>query len=174
MRLKQGALALAALIAIAGLLSACGGTKQRDSTELVPEGATLIAQVQLAKGLEDADFELLYAALPLEDDSPQTLSALLDEAIEKAGLDLRSVSDVILFAKIAESETYGALIARGPFEEAKLLQALRDSLETSFTVLEHRGREIHADEDDEDDGPAFSLLEEDLLVLGNRRAESKL
>ena len=169
MRLKQGTLAVAALVAIAGLLAACGETEQRDPVKLVPQGATLIAQVQLAKALEDADFGLLYAALPLETDSPQTFSDLLDEAVEKAGLDLRSVSDVILFAKIAESEMYGAVIARGPFEEAKLLQGLRDSLDTSFTVLEHRGYTIHADEDDEDGGPAFSLLAEDLLVLGNRR-----
>ena len=78
-----------AIVLATGLFAiACGGGEENDPLKLVPQGATLIAEIQVAEILEKVDLDSLLDALPDEEDVPQTIDEALDLIVSQFGIDL--------------------------------------------------------------------------------------
>ena len=132
----------------------------------MPSDADLIAKIQVAEILEDADFDSLYSEIPKGDDDPQTLDDLLALATEEAGIDLRRFSDVVLFGDFTQIENNFGLIVRGSFEEDALIAAIDEVSGTSLDASEYKGHRVY------DDGEeiALGILESDSVVVGSLSA----
>ncbi len=165
-------LALMAVFLLSVLvLAACGGAKEKDPQNLVPEGSNLIVGIQLSQILEDEDLAALFGRIPKDDDDPQTLDQLLDEAAEKIGLDLRNFSQIVLFGDISAMEQRIAIIAQGSssLDEDLLVETLAKANDWTFTTTEYRERQIHLNEEGRagsDGFGALSFLGGDSLVMG--------
>ena len=119
-----GALALAAVL----LSAACGGGEETEPLKLVPEGATLIAEIEIADILEKVDLDSLLDALPDEEDAPQTIDEALDLIVSQFGIDLRDFSRAILFGDTQRGDDYVGIIARGTFDEERLVASILTNL----------------------------------------------
>ena len=165
-------LALMAVFLLSVLvLAACGGAKEKDPQYLVPEGSNLIVGIQLSQILEDEDLAALFGRIPKDDDDPQTLDQLLDEAAEEIGLDLRNFSQIVLFGDISAMEQRIAIIAQGSssLDEDLLVETLAKANDWTFTTTEYRERQIHLNEEGRagsDGFGALSFLGGDSLVMG--------
>ena len=154
---------MATLIVVILLTAGCGGAKESDPKKLVPAGANLIAQVQVATILEDEDLANLYADVPKEAGDPQTLDKVLSKATETIGVDLRQVTELVVFGDLTEIDRYYALIAMGNFDEDRLLDAIQGATDAALSTTEYKGRLVHSIGDE---NVAISLLEGGTLVLG--------
>ena len=156
--------ALIPLVTIGMLLAVgCGEARETNPERLVPAGANLIGKVQVAQILEDKDFATLFAAVPKDEDDPQTLDELLAQVPEEIGIDLRQFSSAVFFGDLARIDEYLAVIARASFEEEELVAAIEKSREATLTTALYKGRSVHTDADGD---IAFSVLGSDTLVLG--------
>ena len=157
-----------ALIA-ALFITACevGSTSSElvDPEQLIPANANFIAQVRVADFLRDVDFETLYRQTPKSDDDPQNLGELLDQAVGETGIDFREFDTAILFGDVSQREESVAAIVEGEFDQARLIQAIEEYGETSLTLQDYQGQEIHVGESEEQT-VALSFLGEDVLVVG--------
>ena len=151
------------VLAAALMLAACGGG---EAPELVPEGATLIAEIEVADILEKVDFDSLLDALPDEEDVPQTLDEVLDLFVEETGVDLRDISRAILYGDPQRDDNYFGVIVRGTFDEEGLVAAIQEAVGEIFLTETYKGRDLHIPPDDPDSF-VFTLLNEETLVLGN-------
>ncbi|MFQ6029011.1 MAG: hypothetical protein ACE5Q6_16140 [Dehalococcoidia bacterium] len=155
------------LVVAVALVVACGGAAPPASTpdRLVPAQANLIAQVQVDRILQDADLQGLYQQAPKNFDDPQTLDEALNLAFEASGIDFRSFRTVTLFSDVAQAEDYIGVIAKGQFDEARLVAAIQEEAGVGFTSREYKGVTLHVDESDSD-VPALAVLDSDTLVAG--------
>ncbi len=165
-------LALMAVFLLSVLvLAACGGGKEKDPQNLVPEGSNLIASIQLSQILEDEDLAALVGRIPKDDEDPQTLDQLLDEAPEEIGLDLQNFSRIVLFGDVSAMEQRIAIIAQGSssLDEDLLVETMAKANDWTLTTTEYRGRQIHLNEEGRagsDGFGALSFLGGDSLVMG--------
>ena len=114
-----------AIVLATGLFAiACGGGEENDPLKLVPEGATLIAEIQVAEILEKVDLDSLLDALPDEEDVPQTIDEALDLIVSQFGIDLRDISRAIIFGDTQLEDGYVGIIARGTFDEEGLVASI--------------------------------------------------
>ena len=161
-------LTFAAILAIGALLlTACAGAQEANPDKLVPASASLIAKFQVAKALEDVDFEALFEAIPKDDGDPQTLDELLGQITGKTGIDVSQFSSAVLFGDVSEIGEDLGLVAAGSFDEDALVAAIEKEGEASLTETEYKGHRIHVDEDED---LALSVLGSDTLVLGTPSA----
>ena len=157
---------LIALVFATGLFAmACGGGEENEPLKLVPEGATLIAEIEVADILEKVDLDSLLDALPAEEDVPQTVDGALDLIVSQTGVDLRDISRAIIFGDLQREDDYVGLIVRGVFDEEGLVAAIQKAADVSFFIETYKGRDLHIDEDDRDSA-ALALLDQETLVLG--------
>ena len=155
-------------LVLAGVLvsAACGGGEETEPLKLVPEGATLIAEIEVADILENVDLDSLLDALPDEEDVPQTIDEALDLFVKETGIDLRDISRAILFGDLEREDNYFGLIVRGDFDEEDLVAAIQKAADGSFFIETYKGHGLHIDEDDPDSG-ALTLLDQETLLLGS-------
>jgi len=144
---------------------ACGGGKETEPLKLVPESATLIAEIQVAEILEKVDLDTLLDALPDEEDVPQTIDEALDLIVSQTGIDLRDISRVIFFGDLEGEDDYFGLIVRGVFDEEGLVAAIQRAV-GALSTENYKGRELHIPPEDPDSF-AYTLLDEETLVLGS-------
>ena len=72
---------LALAVAVSVLMAACGSDKESDPLKLVPEGANLIAEVNVAGVLSNNGLASFIDAIPKDEGDPAfDLNGLLDEA----------------------------------------------------------------------------------------------
>ena len=161
---------MAVLLGSILVLTACGEGKEKEPQKLVPAGSTLIASIQLSEILEDEDLAALFGRIPKGgEDDPQTLDQLLDKATKEIGLDLRDFSQIVVFGDISRIEERFGLIARGIFEEDKLVEAITKANDWSLTATEYKDHQIHLNEEGRAGSgglEALSFLGSDSLVLG--------
>lgn len=150
-------------------LAACSvestSSERVDPEQLIPASANFIAQVRVADILRDVDFETLYRQAPKDADDPQNLGELLDQAVGETGIDFREFDTAILFGDISRREESVAAIVEGRFDQARLIQAIEKYGETSLTLQDYQGQEIHVGESD-DQTLGLSFLSDDVLVVG--------
>jgi hypothetical protein len=158
---------LAVLLAALSLTLACGTFAAAPSPDrLVPETATLIAEIQVERILQDPDLRSLYESAPKEGEQPQTLDEALNLALEKSGIDFRNFQSVVLFSDLSQGEDYLGIIARGQFEEEKVIAALEAEAGAVFTTTEYQGVTVRVAENDPDT-PALVFLDSATLVAGS-------
>ncbi len=159
-------LTLALVLLVPLVLAACGSlTQTSDATSLVPANANLIAQVQLSKILEDADFQALYEQTPKSSDDPQNFEELLAKAQKETGIDFSRFSTATLFGDVTQDDDYFGVIVRGPINEELLIAALKVSADVVWSTTEYKGVRILSDES-EGENPAIAVLDGDTTVLG--------
>jgi hypothetical protein len=169
LRTNRLVMLVALAVAISVLAVACGGGKETDPVKLVPEGSTLIAQANLGAILASEGSASIFDALPLDEDGPQTLDELLDEAIEETGVDLRQLSQLAIFTDLSRVEEFSGVVVRGTFDEDSLISAIRNSTGSILITTDYKGRVLYTPEDDSDSF-TLAVLEEETLVLGTREA----
>ena len=160
---KLVAVVLAAII----LAAACGGGTEANPEKLIPEGSNLIVKVNVAGLLTSDAVAAVVASLPEDEGDPQSLDQFLDQAISATGIDFRQVSRLVFFADFTPDDDFGALIAKGTFNEAAVLEVL-ERLQVIATSV-YKGWRIHGPEGDTE-GVALVFLEGDILVLGSVEA----
>jgi len=160
------ALALAGVL----LLAACGSAADNESLELVPEGATLIVDIQVADILEKVDLDSLLDALPDEGDAPQTIDEALDLIVSQTGIDLRDITQAIIFGDLQREDNYFGLIVRGAIDEEGLVAAIQRATGAPLFTETYKGRELHVFGGESDGFIAFTSLDQESLVLGSSDA----
>ena len=156
------ALALAAVL----LSVACGGGEENEPLKLVPEGATLIAEIEVADILEKVDLDLLLDALPDEGDAPQTVDEALDLIVSVTGIDLRDITRAIIFGDLQREDNYVGLIVRGVIDEEGLSAAIQRASGAPLSTETYKGRELHVFGDEPDGFVTYTLLDQETLVIG--------
>ena len=149
------ALALAAVL----LSVACGGGEENEPLKLVPEGATLIAEIEVADILEKVDLDLLLDALPDEGDAPQTVDEALDLIVSVTGIDLRDITRAIIFGDLQREDNYVGLIVRGVIDEEGLSAAIQRASGAPLSTETYKGRELHVFGDEPDGFVTYTLLD---------------
>ena len=153
------------VFATAVFAMACGGRKETEPMKLIPEGATLIAEIEVADFLEKVDLDSLLDAVPDEGDVPQTVDEALDLFISQTGIDLRDITRAIIFGDLRREDNYVGLIVRGAIDEEGLVAAIQRATGPLLTET-YKGRDLHISQDDSDSF-AYTLLDQETLVLGN-------
>ena len=156
------AMALATIL----LSSACGSAGETEPLKLVPEGATLITEIEVAEILDKVDLDSLVDALPDEEDVPQTIDEVFDLVITATGIDLRKVSRAIFFGDQQREDDYFGLIVRGFFDEEGMVAAIQQAEGGSLSTESYKSRDLHIPQDDTDSF-AFTLLDQETLLLGS-------
>jgi len=160
------AMLIALVFATVLFAMACGGGKETEPLKLVPEGATLIAEIEVAGILEKVDLDSLLDAVPDEEDVPQTVDEALDLIVNFTGIDLRDISRAIIFGDPQREDDYVGLIVRGVFDEKDLVAAIQRAVRAPLLTEIYKGRELHMPQDDPD-SLVFTLLDQETLLLGS-------
>ena len=161
-RFLLGSLALLIVM----VLTACGGGGAAvgpASQDLIPPTANLIAQVQVAKILDDIAISSLFDEAPKDSGNPQTLEELLDQAEAESGVDFRQFTTAVIFGDITQDNDYFGVIAEGQLDQGQLIAAIKESGGMDLSLMEHSGVQIQFDADD---NTAFAFLEGDKMVIG--------
>ena len=151
------------------VLAACGGdaeiSQQVDPERLVPEQANFIAKVKVGEILRDLDLESFYDRAPKNSDDPQSFKDLLDLALGETGVDIREFETAILFGDVSREDEFVGAMARGRFEQTRLLAAFENYGETALVSEVYKGQEIHVG-NTKDNTLALGFLSDEVLLIG--------
>jgi hypothetical protein len=162
----KGLFSLSLVLATVAFLMACGGSARTGlAREMVPSNANLIAQVQVAKLLQDADFQSLYQQAPKGIGEPQSFDELMDMVHQETGVDFRQFTSAVLFADVTRDEEYFGIIGRGQVNEEQLVSATEESGGYVLDTMDYAGQQIYFAPEDADT-PALAFLGDDTLALG--------
>jgi hypothetical protein len=159
-------LALAVILALG--VAGCSGEGSPPPAELIPEGANLIACIELGKIVEDADLRSAYDETAKEADMPATFEEALQELEEETGIDLNRLSRGWLFMDMSRLERfapYWGVIVEGSFDEGGLVAAVEEEAGEEFATSEYKGYRIYIL--DEEDGGGLAFLDDGILVVGS-------
>jgi len=155
---------LIALVAVplAGL--GCGPEKGTPAAELVPQRASLVADVNLFRIFSDADaVNALNDAFAQFGDS-KTLEDLVDEVKQETGIDLRDFSKAVIFGD-GDLDSYGGAILKGDFDEEDLTAIIESSATGEVTTSSYKGYTLHLIKQDDKES-AVCLLDGNTIALG--------
>ncbi len=156
------------LVLMAITMVGCGNSVPL-AMELVPQDASLIAQIQVSRLVNDQDIIEAYNKAEKEPGQPETVEEALDEIAEETGLDLHDFTRVTLFADVAKFKgaEYLGLIVEGTFDEGHFIENMKERTEEEFTAREYKGYTLHTGQEDEF---ALAFLEEKVLLFGTIKA----
>lgn len=168
MALKRVTLLVLGLVLVLASMVGCG-VREPSAIELIPQGANLIASIQISKIINDPDLRNAYNAMEKDPGQPRTFEEALDELIEEIGIDLGDFSQAVVFADISTMEQvdYIAVIAEGTFNEEQLIGDIQLRTGESFTTSDHRGYKIYSDERQD---ISIVFLSNSMLVFGTTAA----
>ena len=168
-------------LAIGMLAASCGGDKETSPRNLVPEGANLISEVNLAAILASRGLATSIDAAPKSDDDPQSLDELLDEAYSETGIDIRQVSQLVGFGSglpvflshdggnSSQAEPLLGIIVKSALDEAVVIAAMEKMSGPRMSTSDYKGRRVYRPEVDGEElfqRPALAFLDGDILALG--------
>jgi hypothetical protein len=157
---------LSLVLVTVAFLTACGGSAQTGAAkELVPSNANLIAQVQVAKLLQDADLQSLYQQAPKGIGEAQSFNELMDMVHQETGVDFRQFTSAVLFGDVTKDEEYFGIIARGQINEEQIVSAIEESGDYVPDTMDYAGQQIYFAPEGSDT-PAMAFLGDDTLALG--------
>ncbi len=159
---------LLVLVLILPVAAGCEAS-ELNAIDLVPQGANLIAEIQVSKIVDDQDFRDAYDKADKEPGQPQTIEGALDELVEESGIDLRDVSQAVIFADVTtmEQADYLGGIFVGTFDEKQFIDNMEEEAGEEFTTSDYKGYKLYIDEEGES-GIAF--LSDKMLLLGTTEA----
>ena len=167
-------LALACVLTITLMVSlACGEDEKAKPELLVPADANFILEIQLGRLLQDPDIDGLLeeftrgSGFAPEIGISLSLEELVDQILDEIGIDIQQFSSVLLFGDVTKFEDSFGAIAKGSFDEDRLIAGFEGATNQSLSVTEYRGKTIYFDPDQD---VAISVLDDQTLVLGNSRA----
>ena len=156
------------IILVLPIITGCEGSDPI-SVEIVPAHANMLGSIQLSKILNDTDLIETYDRLEKEPGDPKTLEEALDELVEDIGIDLRDISEAVIFGDVSrvEQSEYLGIILKGNFKEKQFVDALEGKGNFEFFTRDYEGYKLYIDED-EDFG--LSLLSNTMILLGSIEA----
>ncbi len=137
--------------------------------EIVPQGVSLLADIQVSDIINDPDFSYAYNRMEKEADQPQTYQDALNEVVAETGIDLRDVSRILLFMDITTfGETdYIGLIAEGTFNETELISRIQAETGRRFVTSDYQGYTLYQEELGES---VITFLSNGMLLAGTMKA----
>jgi len=163
-------LVVLAVLFLTGCTTASQGV---DVQNLVPADANLIAQVQIQRILNDADFEKLYRQAPKGPAVPQDFDGLMDLAEQETGIDIRQFTQVVLFADVSQKEDYFGVIAIGSANETKIIEAINAGGDAKLEATDFRGVRVYRDQlrDQLDEDTTYiAFLDGETTIIGTQLA----
>jgi hypothetical protein len=158
-------LSVPVVLACVIFLMACGGSQIASPQELVPSTANLMAQVQVGKLLQDADFRSLYEQAPKGAGEPQSFDELLDMAQQETGVDFRQFTSAVMFGDVTQNEDYFGVIAKGQINEDQLVAAIEENGKYTLKTSDYAGQKIYI-APEEADSAVMAFFGDDTVVLG--------
>ncbi len=158
------------LISVLMLTTTTGcAAPELNAIELVPRDATLIVSIQVSKILNDEDLRDAYNKAEKERGQPQTVDEALDELVEEIGIDLRDISEAVIFTDMTamEVEEYLGIIVEGNFDKEQFIENIEEKADLDFTVSQYKGYKLYVDQDEEF---AVTFLSEKMVLLGSTKA----
>ena len=156
----------AVFIAVSIFLVACGGGGETNPERLVPEGANLMGKINVAGILASDVLESPLANLLMGENDPQSLDELFDQAMSETGIDVRQISQAVVFSDVSRTDDFWGVIAKGAFDEVVIVKALEKQEGRSMDTSVYKGRRIHSFGDYDETSLAF--LDGEHLVLGTQ------
>ncbi len=151
------------------VLAACNGgakiSQQVDPEGLIPQQANFIAKVKVGEIIRDLELESFYNRTPKSSDDPQSFQDLLDLALGESGVDFREFETAILFGDVSREDEFVGALAKGSFEQAKLLAALEKHGEMKLVSEVYKAQEIHVG-NTKDNTLALGFLSDEVLLIG--------
>jgi hypothetical protein len=173
MALKRVTLLVLGLVLVSASMAGCGvsgpGATPQGAMRLIPQGANLIASIQVGKIINDPGLRNAYDTMEKDPGQPPTFEEALDALVEEIGIDLRDFSQAVVFADIStmEQADYIAVIAEGTFDEQQLIDDIQLRTGEKFTASDHRGYKIYSAERED---IAIAFLSDSMLVFGTMAA----
>jgi len=157
-----------AIVLVAGLggVIGCETEKGIAAIDLVPQTANLAASVNLNRIFADEDVLDIINEIAANLEEPKTVDELLDQVKEKAGVDLRDFSEVLVFGDF-ESEDYLGAIVKGDFDQAALIDSIESAIGEELSSSDYKGYEIYSSPSNE---AAICFLSSDTILVGSRVA----
>ncbi len=163
--------ALLGLLVAAMILIPFTGCQETTLTaiELVPQGANLIASIQLDKVLDDQDIRDTYNRAEKEAGQPQTFEEAMEEIIKETGVDPAGFAQAVVFADIAnmEQNEYIGVIAEGTFDEEQFIDNIEEKAGIKFTATDYKEYQLYTYEKEE---VSIAFLSEKTLLAGTVKA----
>jgi hypothetical protein len=123
---------------------------------LVPVDANLMASIRVAKIVDDPDLRVIAETLDLI------------ELEEDSGLDLRNLSELVLFGDVSALDDYAGFIAKEDFDKSELTGGIEELYGEEYAPLDsYRGYTIYIGDYS---GDGLVLLADDKFVLGRLNA----
>lgn len=135
-------LAPPALALVSLAVAACGAAASATDTPPIPDGVTMVGQVDLAAILADDALDALFDALPVDDDGPATLEDALTMVGDRVGFDVRGVSEVLFFGTGADTDEIG-LILSGSLDLDDILVAAGAEQGSAPALADVAGRTVY-------------------------------
>lgn len=155
---------LVALVVVPLAGPACGPERGIPAAELVPQRASLVADINLFRIFSDADaVNALNDAFAQFGDS-QTLEELVEEVKQETGIDLRDFSKVVIFGD-EDLDSYGGAILKGDFDPEDLAAIIEKGADGEVTTSSYRGYTLHLIKQDDGES-AVCLLDDNTIALG--------
>lgn len=162
---------LLVFVLLLALVPGCA-VSEFNAIELVPENVNLIAGIQVGQMVNDQALRGAYEEVEKGPDIPPKVEEALDDVLEKTGIDLRDVSQAVVFADITDMEAmdveeYLGIVVEGKFDEGLIIDRFEENGEMDFTISEYQGYKIYIDQDE---GLIVTFLSEKMLLLGSTKA----
>lgn len=137
--------------------------------ELVPQGANLIANIQISKIVNDQDLRDAYDKAKKEPEQPQTVEEALNELVEETGIDLGDFSQAVVFTDMTtlEQTNYLGFVAEGTFNEKQFIDNIEKKAGEEFTTSDYKGYKLYTNEEAEF---AIAFLSKRMLLGGTIKA----
>jgi hypothetical protein len=167
---KLLACCLVLVLTLPGMLS-CSGAKTSE-IKLVPAAANTIIQIQVGKILSNSAIQIAYDELAKTKPAwPQTVNDVLSQLVQKTGIDLSTISSVVLFADIESTgqtqESYSGIIVAGKFKESELIAKIQQQIKQDFTTSDYKGLTVYSAPKDQYE---IVFLSQSQLALGSVKA----
>lgn len=161
-------LALAVLLLVS--LSAVFGCRSGGASpsNIVPQNATFVANIQVNRILSDPDLIAAYDAWEKDPETPQTFEELMLQIEEESGIDPRDFSEATVFGDSNEPEGYFGIILEGSFSEDTLITGIEYAL-GHMTPTTYNGHLVYEGEY-EGSPTGLCLLSADTVLGGTLEA----
>lgn len=141
-------------------------------TVLIPGNANAVLKIQVSEILANPTLQIAYNELAKANPSwPKNTADALSQFLQETGVDLSSISNLVLFADIESADQkqnpYFGIIASGNFDEKVLVEKIRQQTQQVPATSDYKGFKIYLGEMAQFE---MLFLSQSQLVLGTPKA----